>query len=110
MQIDAPFTVSVIDNPESQSRELHLSFTESFQNTILKERIELFTNHIKDLGISAKGESDQQTLDGMNTILQISEQLLPHIVNDEIPLNEDIVIEIGPSSPFDQLISGATLK
>ena len=110
MQIDAPFSVSVVENTESQTRELHLSFTQSFQNAPLEDRISLFTTHIKDLGINASGETDQQTLQGMNAILQISEQLLPHIIDNEIPLNEAIIVEIGSSSPFDNLLSGATLK
>ena len=38
MQIDAPFSVSVVENTESQTRELHLSFTQSFQNAPLESR------------------------------------------------------------------------
>ena len=110
MDINAPFTVTVIDNPESQTRELHLNFTESFQSEPLESRINLFKDHIKDLGINLSGETDEATIQGMNTILQISEQLLPHITTNEISLDEKIIIEIGPSSPFDHLLSGATLK
>ncbi|MCW8855209.1 MAG: hypothetical protein OQK76_12725 [Gammaproteobacteria bacterium] len=110
MQIDAPFSVSVVDNSESQTRELHLSFTDSFQNESLENRIKLFNDHIESLSININTQTNEQTLQGMNTILQISEQLQPHIINNEIPLDEKIIIEIGPSSPFDQLLSGATLK
>ena len=110
MQIDAPFSVSVVDNSESQTRELHLSFTSSFQNESLENRIKLFNDHIETLGININTETDEKTRQGMMTILQISEQLQPHIINNEISLDEKITIEIGPSSPFDQLLSGATLK
>ena len=110
MQIDAPFSVSVTENTDTHTRELHLSFTQAFQNELLEDRIVLFKKHIKNLGINASGETDQQTLQGMNTILQISEQLLPHIIDNEIPLNEAIIVEIGSSSPFDNLLSSATLK
>jgi len=110
MQIDAPFSISVIVNSESQTHELHLSFTQSFQDASLEDRISLFKNHIKDLGININAETDQQTIQGMNTILQISEQLLPHIIDNEIPLSEEIIVEIGSSSPFDNLLNSATLK
>ena len=36
--------------------------------------------------------------------------LLPHIEADEIPLNEMIVIELGPSAPFEHLLDNAILK
>ena len=110
MQIDAPFSVSIIDNTDSQTRELHLNFTEAFQTCPLEERVKLFKDHIKKLSSNLNNEADAQTTQGMNTILQISEELLPHIVDNEIPLDEKIIIEIGPSSPFDHLLSGATLK
>jgi len=45
-------------------------------------------------------------------IAQVAQELYPHLESNEIPLEETIVIEIGPSqsSPFDDLLRGATLK
>ena len=43
----------------------------------------------------------------MLTRVQILGQTLPHIDADKIPLEE--TIEIGQTSPFDQLLNKATL-
>ena len=110
MQIDAPFSISIVDNPDSSTRELHLDFIESFKNAALDVRITQFKEHLTQLNSDLLTESDENTKQGMLTILQVSEQLLPHIIQDEIPLDETIIIEIGPSSPFDNIIRGATLK
>lgn len=110
MQISAPFDISIVDNTDSQTRELHLRFIESFKNAPLDNRVENFKEHITTLNNDLMSNIDDQTRQGMLTILQISEQLLPHIIDNEIPLDEDIIIEIGPSSPFDSIINSATLK
>lgn len=110
MQIEGPFTVRVIDNTDSQSRELQLSFTQEYQTQKAEARIESFRQHIADLQKSIEQESDPAAQQGMLMILQISEQLLPHLEADEIPLNEMIVIEMGPASPFDHLLDKAKLK
>ena len=110
MQIEGPFDIRVITNEDSQTRELHLSFTPAFQQQNLEQRLNEFRQHINDLQQSIHNTQDDATQQGMLTILQISEQILPHLEADEIPLEETIVIEIGSASPFDQLLSGATLK
>ncbi|MDH5735962.1 MAG: hypothetical protein OEY87_07550 [Gammaproteobacteria bacterium] len=110
MQIDGPFSISIVNNAESHTRELHLKFYDSFQNSLLDDRIALFSNYIGSINTNLINEFDTQSRQGMETILQISEQLLPHIINDEISLDETIIIEIGPSSPFDHLLNSATLK
>jgi len=110
MQIEGPFNIRVVTNEDSHSRELHLSFTSAFQQKNLEQRLADFREHISDLQKSIADTQDEASQQGMLTILQISEQLLPHIESDEIPLEETIVIEIGPASPFDQLLSAATLK
>ena len=48
----------------------------------------------------------------MITIMQVSQELMTHLKSDEIPLDKTIVIEIGPiqTSPFDDLLRGATIK
>lgn len=110
MQIEGPFTVRVIDNTDKQSRELQLSFTQEFQAQKINARIDSFRQHIQDLKNTVNQEADPNTQQGMLMILQISEELMPHIEADEIPLSEMIVIEMGPSSPFDYLLDNATLK
>lgn len=110
MQIEGPFNIRVVTNEDSQTRELQLSFNAAFQQKTLQQRLEEFRQHIVDLQHSIQDTDDEASQQGMLTILQISEQLLPHLEADEIPLEETIVIEIGPASPFDQILSSAKLK
>lgn len=43
-------------------------------------------------------------------MLQIVEELYPHIEQDEIPLDEIIVSEMGASSPLDKMLQGAVWR
>ena len=110
MLIEGPFNIQVVDNSDSGNRELHLSFVTEFQNQDLETRCSSLRDHIARLQDESQATDDPATQQGMLTILQIAEQLLPHIESDDMPLNETIVIEMGPSSPFDQILSSATLK
>lgn len=112
MEIQGPFTLSVIDNSESGLRELHLGFKPAFQQLELTARIEMLNTHMAELQQNAESEQDEANKQGILTILQVANELRPHLQADEIPLEETIVIEIGPSqsSPFDDLLRGATLK
>ncbi len=112
MEIQGPFTISVNDNADSGLRELHLGFKPAFQQQQLPERIDTIKSHISDLQKAIDEETDAANQQGMLTILQIISQLMPHLENDEVPLEETIIVEIGPtqSSPFDDLLRGATLK
>ena len=110
MQIEGPFNIQIQDNADNQSRELHLSFTAEFRQQDLDERLASFRQHLNDLQGSIQNTSDPAEQQGMLMILQISEQLAPHLEADEIPLDETIVIEMGPASPLDQLLNSATLK
>ena len=110
MLIDGPLDIKVVDNSSSQSRELELNFTAKFQNADIATRINEFKQHIAQLQASIHSTKDAAEQQGMVAILQICEELLPHIEADEIPLNETLAIEIGQGSPFEHLLSGATLK
>ncbi|MCW8956261.1 MAG: hypothetical protein OQL09_05210 [Gammaproteobacteria bacterium] len=110
MQIEGPFTIRVVDNADNQSRELQLSFTQEYKAQEIEARIESFRQYIVNLQKSIEQESDPAAQQGMLMILQISEQLLPHIETDEIPLNEMIAVEMGPASPFDHLLNKAQIK
>ncbi len=110
MQIQGPIKIHVIDSASGQGKELHLTFTDSFQQLDLESRLAEFNDHINILRQQIQATDDAATQQGMLTILQISEELLPHLAEDEIPLDEAIVIEIGQMSPFDNLLSSAKLK
>ncbi len=110
MQIQGPLQIQVVTNEDAQSRELHLSFSNDFQQNTLERRVNDFRRYITDLQNSIEQTDDPASQQGMLTILQISEQILPHLEADEIPLEDAIIVEVGPSSPFDQLLDNARLK
>ena len=112
MEIQGPFTVAVNDNNDTGLRELHLGFKPAFQQLKLQDRMVHLKDYLQTLEKDIQSEADTNNQQGMMTILQIVQQLQPHLETDEIPLQETIIIEIGPSqsSPFDDLLRGATLK
>lgn len=112
MEIQGPFTISVNDNSETGLRELHLGFKPGFQQQDLQSRINSLQQYLSSLEQDISTETDENNKQGMLTILQIAQQLQPHMKTDDIPLDETIIVEIGPSqsSPFDDLLRGATLK
>ena len=112
VEIQGPFTIAVNDNSETGLRELHLGFKPAFQQLDLSSRLNMLQDYLKDLQKDIEAETDANNQQGMITIMQISQELMPHLESDDIPLDETIVIEIGPiqTSPFDDLLRGATLK
>lgn len=111
MLIDAPFKISIIDKPDSQSKELQLTFTESFSNCELTDRANIFKKYINELTENIqKLPSDSQDRKGMEMIEQLSGQLLPHIVNDELELEEKIVVEINKEITLNNLIEKSLLN
>ena len=110
MQINGPFSISIIDNSATQSRELHLKFKPAFQREALAARLKTLQGHINDLQQEVEQQAEDATRQGMLMMLQIVEELYPHIEQDEIPLDETIVIEMGASSPLDKLLQGAVWR
>lgn len=112
VEIQGPFTIAVNDNSETGLRELHLGFKPGFQQQQLDDRITTVKDYLSELQKSISSETDANNQQGMLTISQIVQELQPHLESDDIPLEETIVIEIGPiqTSPFDDLLRGATLK
>ena len=111
MEIQGPFTIAVNDNSETGLRELHIGFKPAFQQQDLESRLTAIKTYLTELQQKIETETDANNQQGMITIMQISQELFPHLETDEIPLDETIVIEIGPiqTSPFDDLLRGATL-
>ena len=100
MEITGPLSIGVIDN-DMGGRELHLSFKPEFRVLPLPQQSEQFQAFIDELkaGIAALKENDPNRL-GMLTILQICEQLQPHIDANELPLEETIVVTLQTQNPF----------
>ena len=109
MEIEGPLHISVQDNNTSMKRELHLAFNPQFIQENLFERTEAFQRYLDHLKHDLqKLEKDNPDRLGIETILQICENLLENISNDELDLNEKIVIEISPTINIQSLMSSVT--
>jgi plasmid stabilization system protein ParE len=108
MEIEGPFRISVLENPEKPGYELHLDFTEAFQALPVEAQAEQMRDYIAALrtGILALGE-DSRDGQGMATIRQIAEKLYPYIEAGDLALEETIVVEIAPDSPLASLAPGS---
>ena len=107
MEITGPLNIGVLDN-DAGGRELQLSFKPEFRILTLQQQSEEFQEFIKILinEIHQLDESDANR-QGMTTILQVCEQLQPHIDANELPLEETIVVNIQTHNPFGNIkISG----
>jgi hypothetical protein len=100
MEITGPLNIGVLDN-DTGGRELHLSFKAEFRVLNLQQQSESFQKFIQTLinEIHKLDESDANR-QGMSAILQVCQQLQPHIDANELPLEETIVVNIQTHSPF----------
>ncbi len=107
MEITGPLNIGVLDN-DTGGRELHLSFKPEFRILNLQQQTESFQEFISTLiNQIQKLDASDVNRQGMTTILQICEQLKPHIESNELPLEETIVVNIQTHSPFGNIkISG----
>lgn len=100
MEITGPLKIGILDN-DSGGREIHIGFKDEFRKLNLQQQTEGFQEFIKALinQIHQLDESDSNR-QGMMTVLQICQQLQPHIEANEIPLEETIVVNIESHNPF----------
>jgi len=100
MKIQGPLKIGLLDRPEGPGRELHLSFTPEFRNLDLGAQGQSFRRYVAELRgqIEAIADRDDRDRRGMLIVLQIAEQLLPHIADGDMALEETIVVEIGPEA------------
>lgn len=100
MLIEGPLTISVVDT-DTGDRELHLKFSAEFKALKQDQQCDSFHEFIHYLKseIAVLEESDPNR-QGMLTIQQIAEQMLPHIEANEIPLEDAIIVNIQADSPF----------
>ena len=108
MEISGPLRISVHEDETSQKRELHLSFNPGFIEEKLFERTEAIQKYLDHLKHDIqKLDTDDPDRLGMETILQICENLAEYVAKDELDLHETIVIEINPSINIANLITGS---
>ncbi|MEJ2108085.1 MAG: hypothetical protein P8X48_12295 [Acidiferrobacteraceae bacterium] len=110
MDFIGPFRIGIMADASQSGHELHIDFTEEFRGLDLAERTAEFERYMDTLRREAveqpEGSRERQ---GMITVLQIAEQLAPHIAADEIVLSETIVVEIEAGNPLEGLFpSGDT--
>jgi hypothetical protein len=100
MEINGPFKIGTMQN-DMGGYELHLDFTTEFRALNIAQQADAFQQYINRLinEISQLDEKDSNR-QGMLTILQVAEQLMPHIEANEIPLEETIVINLQQDNPF----------
>jgi len=106
MEIDGPLSISIVENDTTGARELQLNFKPGFRTLDLDMRTVVFQKYIADLGKRISLTEDGPDRQGMLTIQQLAEQLLPYLSNDEIPLEETIVVELHTGSPLGGLLQG----
>ena len=95
LKISGPIKVSVIESETSFDRELHIAFTEEFKELAAAERKRQFHQYIESLQQHlTKPTDDDAEKQGVITILQFCEQLLPFIETDEIDLDQPIEAQI----------------
>ena len=100
MEINGPFNIGTLQN-DMDGHELHLDFTAEFRALNSAQQADAFQNYINSLINEISRLDEKETnRQGMLTILQVAEQLMPHIQANEIPLEETIVISLQQGNPF----------
>jgi hypothetical protein len=100
MLIEGPLDIGIADT-STGGRELQINFTPEFKSLKLTDQSDSmheFIHYLKtEIDILEEHDPNRQ---GMLMILQISEELLPHIEANEVPLEETIVVNIAADNPF----------
>jgi hypothetical protein len=109
MEINGPLIISQQEDDTSMKRELHIAFKPAFIQLEAPERAKVLKDYMSQLnlglGTMDKDDPDRQ---GMETVIQICENLLEHIRADEIDLGKTIVIEIQPTVSITGLVTGSS--
>ncbi|MCP4992625.1 MAG: transcriptional regulator [Gammaproteobacteria bacterium] len=96
MKIEGPMKITIADPADGQGKLLMIQFTPEFQALGISAQAAGFRQHIGSLQdqISAITSEVDRNRAGMMIILQFAEQLLPHIEQGELALEEQIVLQI----------------
>lgn len=100
MNIDGPMNITIADPADGQGKLLMIRFSPEFQAKELPEQAAEFKSHLGYLGeqIEAIGSEEDRNRAGMMIIQQFCEQLLPHIEQGELALEEQIVLQVRQAS------------
>jgi hypothetical protein len=95
MLIEGPMNITIADPADGQGKVLAIQFTPEFQALGLAEQGRVFGEYLEQLSqLMQSGETDPRNRAGMAIVHQFSEQLLPHIENGDLALEERIVLQI----------------
>lgn len=96
MEITGPLKIGVVETPGQGGWELHIDFRPEFRELSLRDQGTAFRTYLTELASGVAGLApDDHNRQGMLLVQQIAEQLLPHVENGELALNETIVVEIA---------------
>ncbi len=102
MSVTAPFSIAV-EEPSPDLRELHFSFSSEFQQMSVEQRLETIRAYIESLLRQSQTLHNASEQKGLMTVIEISEQLLPHIQSDSLPLEQTLIVEMGEGAEGDSL-------
>jgi len=100
MLIEGPLKIGVVDRTDTPGRELHFSFTPEFRRLEPAAQGEEMRSYLAGLSEQIQSIADETdpNRQGMLIVLQVAEQLLPHIETGDMAMEETIVVEMGPES------------
>jgi len=97
---EAPFTAALVEQDNSKLRKLELNFPAEFQQldvTAQGAAIAAYITVLHQQSYAAEDGSREQQ--GMLIVLQIAEQMLPHIQAGEMDLSQTIDVEVASGQP-----------
>lgn len=113
MEIQGPFKIEYTEDNNAGTRELHFTFTGLFRSLGLAQRVATFEAYMNQLINDIDKTDILANRQGMITILQICQQLLPHLQADEIPLEQTIIVEMGEKTEgtsLSELLNNSSLN
>ena len=111
MAVKIPFEIEFYENNQNKTGEIHLRFTDQFQAMSQELREKTFQGYLEHLMAQVQMAKDENSQKGIITILEISEQLFPHLKQQQIPLQETIIVELGENAEgmaLDELLASSS--
>lgn len=100
LPFEAPFTAQLVEQDNSKLRKLQLNFPAEFQQLDVAAQSAAITAYILELHQQVRAvEQGSREQQGMLIVLQIAEQMLPHIQAGEMDLSQTIEVEVASGEP-----------
>lgn len=96
MKIEGPLTLGITDDEIQNKRTLEINFKPEFQQLKSSEQVSELKTYIQALYQNAQAiDEDHADRTGLLLVMQVCEQLLPHIQEQQLDLNETIELEMS---------------